>query len=297
MIEFKPITLEERKKITSYTLLRAPRDCDFSFPNLCAWQFSNNSSYAEIDGFLVIRFRMEDDRLIYLLPIGEGNLVRVITLLEENARKEGQPFRLQGVYPDLKNLLEKYFPTLFEYSVYRDFADYLYFRKDLAELKGKNYQPKRNHVNKFRKEYNYRYTPLTPDMLPQCLDFESKWCKDHDYMEHPGMKDERRALTFEIHHYEALQLSGGAIWVDDEMAAFTFGAPINTDTFDIHVEKANIRLDGVYSMINKEFASRLPEQYVYINREEDLGVPGLRQSKLSYHPAILLEKCIATKNF
>lgn len=296
MIEFKPITLEDKALITSYTLSYAPRDCDFSFPNLCAWHFSNESSFAEIENCLVIRFRTEDNRLVFLMPIGPGNFRHVVELLEKEAHSEGQPLRLQGNYPEIREKLEKYYPTLFEYTLHREYADYIYLRSDLVELKGKHYQPKRNHVNKFTKEYPYRYTPLSPEMLPQCLEFESRWCMTHDYAEQESLKEERRALTYDIRHYETLGLTGGAIWIENELVAFTFGSPINQDTFDIHVEKANIQIDGAYSIINKEFAAHLPEQYTYINREEDLGVPGLRQAKQSYHPVCLLEKCIAIKN-
>lgn len=295
MTGFTPITLQDKPLITSYTSVYAPRDCDFSFFNLCAWHFSNESSFAEIGNSLVIRFRTKDNRLIYLMPIGAGNLTEILPLLEEEAAAEGQPLRLQGDYPRMRTELEKYYPTLFEYTVHREYADYVYRRSDLTGLKGKNYQPKRNHINKFLKEYDYTYTPLTPDMLPLCLEFESKWCMEHDYMEQESLKEERKALTFGIRHYEILGLSGGAIWVDGEMAAFTFGSPINNETFDINAEKANIRIDGAYSMINKEFAAHLPEQYIYIDREEDLGIPGLRQAKLSYHPIFLTEKCIAIK--
>lgn len=295
MISFKPITLEDKEIITSYTIPFAPRDCDFSISNLYGWHFSNDSSYAIINNFLVIRFRPEDDRQIYLMPIGSGDIRPVIRLLEEDAQQEGQPLRLQGEYTAMQETLEKDFPALFLYQRYRDFYDYLYLRKDLAELKGKNYQPKRNHVNKFKKEYAYRYTPLTPEMLPQCLEFETRWCLEHDQSNRESLRQERRALTFCLRHYEELGLTGGAIWVGDEMAAFTFGAPVNRDTFDVNVEKANIHMDGAYSLINQEFAGHLPEQYIYLNREEDLGVAGLRQSKLSYHPAVLYEKCIATR--
>lgn len=296
MISFKPILPQEKAVITSYTYPFGAPDFDLSISNLCCWHFINNCSYAEIEGFLVIRFRMEDERLIYLMPVGKGNLVQVISLLEKEAEAEGQPLRLQGVYSEMSPLLEKHFPTLFQYDFYRNYFDYIYLKKDLVELKGKNYQPKRNHVNKFTKEYSYRYTPLTPDILPQCLEFESHWCLEHDYLEQNGLKDERRALTYAIHHYEELGLTGGAIWVGNEMVAFTFGCPINCNTFDVQFEKANIHIDGAYSIINKEFAAHLPDQYIYLNREEDLGIPGLRKAKLSYHPTVLLEKCIATKN-
>ena len=109
------------------------------------------------------------------------------------------------------------------------------------------------------------------------------------------MSDERRSLTYALHHAEELDLTGGAIRVEGKIVAFSFGAPINHDTFGVHVEKADVSYEGAYTVINQEFSAHLPEQYTYVNREEDLGIPGLRQAKLSYQPAILLEKGAAIK--
>ncbi|MDE5639254.1 MAG: phosphatidylglycerol lysyltransferase domain-containing protein, partial [Odoribacter sp.] len=248
-----------------------------------------------LDDYLVIRFKLEDQRTLYLMPTGKGNILPVIETLAEEAAREHQPLLLQGVYSEMQATLEKNFPTLFEYTSHRDYYDYIYLRKDLAELKGKNYQPKRNHVNKFKKEYKYEYLPLTADILPDCLDFELRWCMEHDCLQKESLQKERQALTYAVQHYEELGLYGGAITVKGEIVAFTFGFPVTPDTFDVQFEKANIHIDGAYSIINQEFARHLPETYIYVNREEDLGMPGLRQAKLSYHPAILLEKCIATQ--
>lgn len=294
MLHFKDISPDDKEIITSFTFPHASRDCDLSFGNLCSWHFSNQSSYTVIGEYLVIRFRLEGDRILYLMPTGTGDIAPVIETLEEEVDRENRPLLLQGVYGEMRETLEKAFPNRFEYTLHRDYFDYIYLRKDLSELKGKNYQPKRNHVNKFKKEYEYEYLPLTAGLLPACLDFESRWCRDHETQQQ-GLQDERRALAYAVEHYDELGLCGGAIAVKGEMAAFTFGFPLTHDTFDVQFEKANIRIDGAYSIINQEFARRLPEQYVYVNREEDLGIPGLRQAKLSYHPAILLQKCIATK--
>ena len=101
--------------------------------------------------------------------------------------------------------------------------------------------------------------------------------------------------SYALHHFDSLGLIGGGLRVDNEIIAFSFGAPINHNTFGVHVEKADVNFDGAYTVINQEFASHLPEQYTYVNREEDLGIPGLRQAKLSYQPTILLEKSAAIK--
>ena len=96
-----------------------------------------------------------------------------------------------------------------------------------------------------------------------------------------------------LRHREELGLLTGALRVDGKIIAFTFGSSINQDTFDIHVEKADISYEGAFAMINREFAKRIPEQYTYINREEDLGLEGLRKSKLSYKPELMLIKDVA----
>ena len=150
-----------------------------------------------------------------------------------------------------------------------------YLREDLATLRGKKYQSKRNHINNFKKQYSYEYVPITPDIVPQCLKLECKWYKanngDNDEEE---LNDERRSLTYALHHFDSLSLIGGALRVDNEIIAFSFGAPINHNTFGVHVEKADVNFDGAYTVINQEFASHLPEQYTYVNREEDLAYRG-----------------------
>ena len=180
-----------------------------------------------------------------------------------------------------------------QFTADRDYADYVYLRSDLATLSGKKFQAKRNHINKFKKTYNYEYTPITADRIRECLDLEAEWCKVNNCDQHEGTGNERRALIYALHNFDALGLTGGILHVEGKIAAFTFGMPINQDTFGVHVEKADTRIDGAYAMINYEFANHIPEQYIYINREEDLGIEGLRKAKLSYQPAIILEKYVA----
>ncbi len=295
MTEFKPITIHDKELITSYLLPTQEQDCDLSFANLCSWHFLTEASYAIFDRQLVIRFLHPEGFHEYFMPVGGDNLIPLVHQLEEFARAEQAPLCLRGSLPQLQTKLEQSFPTLFEYHTDRDYFDYIYLRQDLAELKGKHYQPKRNHVNKFNKEYQSVYEPLTPEVVPECLQFESQWCMKHGYIENENIKNERRALTFALHHFEDLNLHGAIIRIEGKIVAFTFGAPISSDTFGVHYEKADITIDGVYSAINQYFASHLPEHYIYLNREEDLGIPGLRQAKLSYHPAILLEKARAFK--
>lgn len=295
MIEFKPIKIKDKDIITSFTRVSDYQNCDFSFANMCSWRFLYDSEYAVAEDFLLIRFRIEEGRFAYMIPVGKGNLKFAVDLLEKDSYRHGHPLCMLGITPDAQEKLEKELPGEFKYIPERDYFDYIYLREDLAELKGKKFQSKRNHINKFRKEYSFEYVPITPDLVPRCLELEARWCLENDCEEKTDLMNERRSLTFALHHFDALGLLGGAIRINGEIAAFTFGSPINHNTFGVHVEKADTDIDGIYAVINREFASRIPEKYTYINREEDLGIPGLRQAKQSYHPVILLEKNAAIK--
>lgn len=292
MISFKDIELSDRELITRYTQNSPRRNCDLSFSNLCSWRFLYNTQFAILDGYLLLKFWAEEE-LVYMMPIGNGDLKKVLETLIEDAHQEGKPFCLLGICSGMCSELETFMPGKFQFTADRDYADYLYLRTDLATLSGKKLQAKRNHVNKFKRTYNYEYTPITPDRIQECLELEAIWCKANNCDQHEGTGNERRALVYALHHFDELGLMGGILHVDDKIVAFTFGMPINQDTFGVHVEKADTSIDGAYAMINHEFAKHIPEQYIYINREEDLGIEGLRKAKLSYQPAIILDKYMA----
>jgi hypothetical protein len=297
MLKFNPITIKDKEAITAYTRSGAFLNCDFAFSNMCSWRFLYDSEYAIDDDFLFIRFflgKIGNQRHAYMFPIGTGDVRQAIEKIEKDADDHNHSLRILGITPDGKKKIENLMPDKFTFTAERNYFDYIYLHEDLRTLKGKKYQPKRNHINKFKKNYAYKYTPITPDMIPECLHLEQKWMQaNHTEKDADSLTFENRSMVFALNHFDALDLTGGAIFVENEMVAFTYGSPINRFTFGIHVEKADIRYEGIFSVINQEFASRLPEQYLYINREEDLGLPGLRQSKLSYHPVILLEKNMA----
>ena len=292
MITFKDIEISDRELITSYTLHTPRRNCDLSFSNLCSWRFLYHTQFAISDGYLLLRFWAEGE-LVYMMPIGQGDLGKVLEALIQDAHQEKAPFCLLGICADMCADLESLMPGRFQFTADRDYADYIYLRSSLATLAGKKLQPKRNHVNKFKRTHQYTYTPITRDRIAECLELEAIWCKANDCDQQEGTGNERRALAYALHHFDELGLTGGILHADGRIAAFTFGMPINQDTFGVHVEKADTSIEGAYAMINYEFANRIPEQYTYVNREEDLGIEGLRKAKLSYQPAIVLDKYMA----
>ena len=170
----------------------------------------------------------------------------------------------------------------------RDQYDYIYLRTDLASLHGKKLNAKRNHVNRFRAEHpDFIYRPLTPTLFDDCRRLMAVW-QEEKTDDSVTIDAERQVMETVFANWEALEMVGGSIFVEGRMVAFTYGAAVTTDTFDICVEKADRHVEGAFSIINQQFAEHLPEQYIYLNREEDMSIPGLRQSKLSYHPETLL---------
>lgn len=241
MISFKDIELKDKELITSYTQQSPRRNCDLSFSNLCSWRFLYDTQFAVQDGFLVLKF-WAGEKLVYMMPVGSGDLKKVLEDMIEDANLEGERFCMLGVCTGMRADLEAIMPDKIHFEADRDYADYLYLRTVLATLAGKKFQAKRNHLNKFRRTYtNYEYVPLTSDRIQECLDLEAEWCKVNNCDQHEGTGNERRALIYALHNFDALGLTGGILHVDGKIVAFTFGMPINQDTFGVHLPKDHLQ--------------------------------------------------------
>lgn len=172
----------------------------------------------------------------------------------------------------------------------RDNSDYLYKTGDLISLQGKKYDGKRNHINKFRKLYTYEYVPLESTFLDECARIMEQWCADKDCECVNGEYCERKANLELLENFGALDYKGALIKVDGAYEAFTAGEMLNENTAVIHVEKARSSIKGLYTLINQQFAEKEWSGTTYINREQDLGLGGMRKAKLSYHPVRLIDK-------
>ncbi|MEG1186475.1 MAG: phosphatidylglycerol lysyltransferase domain-containing protein [Bacteroidales bacterium] len=293
MLHFKRITLADKKAIQQITLSSKRRNCDLSFANLYSWNFLYQTEYAIASDVLFMRFRA-DDKWMYMLPVADRMTIEILNLLAEDAQCNKSPLVIAGVCEDIIPEIESLMPGYFTFTADRDYADYIYRTEDLLMLSGKKYQSKRNHINQFKNRYpDYKYCALAPEHISDCLNLEEKWCLTHDATHLRALQAERISMSRCLNHLADLDIHGGVLLVDNRIVAFTYGVPINDEVFDVCIEKADASFEGVYAMINHEFISHLPAQYRWINREEDLGIEGLRQSKLSYHPAFLVEKYIA----
>lgn len=302
MLKFRNITTADIQTFWEYTLGSSQQNCDFSVANLCGWQFLYNTQWAESDGWLFVRFQIEG-RLAYTFPLRKtvaagGNnasdLRQAILEAYADSLLMGQPFTMLCTGDEAEKAIADAVPVQLQTQCSPDLCDYIYTSGKLQSLAGKKLQSKRNHTNRFRSLYpGYQYVSLSGDTAMQCLELERRWVssKNPDADNSMSAYDaEYRYMTFALSNWRSLGLTGGAIYVDGTMVAFTFGCPINGDTFDVCIEKADTSYEGAFSIINQEFVRHLPSQYTYINREEDLGNPGLRQAKSSYHPDIRLCK-------
>lgn len=291
MITFTKVSLEHRSIIQQYTLESPYSNCDYSFANLYNWREYYDTCFAIHKEMLIIRFEpKEGGRPACLMPIGNGSLEEVLTDLNQHFRDNGHTLTLMAVTDEGVELLRRTCCDHIHLVSDRSYTDYIYLREKLVTLSGKKLQSKRNHINRFKSQYpNYTYEELSRDNAAECFALEERWYATQDeYSE--DVIAEKAMVQRALNHFEEIGMKGGVIRVEGTVVAFTMGMPINDNTFGINIEKADTNYDGAFTIINQEFASRIPEQYTYINREEDLGIEGLRQAKLSYKPEILLNK-------
>ena len=151
-------------------------------------------------------------------------------------------------------------------------------------------------MNYFLKNYEYEYREMTSDMADDAMEFIAEFNAKKNIPPHEMelLKMEERAMKDVFENIEAAKYTAGAIYMNGKIEALSVGGIINSNTMGVHIEKANTDYRGLYQIINMEFCKHLPKSIKYVNREEDMGLPGLRKAKLSYKPIKLVEKYIAT---
>lgn len=257
------------------------------------WRNSYSIQWAAEDGFLFVTASWEGTDYA-LQPFGPSDrLIEAIDKLEIHFADAGKRFMLHGVESGTSVLLDKLKPGYFNFKAERENFDYVYNAQDLINLSGRKYHGKKNHVNSFRRVYSaYQYLPLTAGLVDQCLATAEEWYqkKVENGDTDPSLAYEQQAIVDALSNFEYLGFAGGVIIINDRVEAFAFGEQINEDTAVIHVEKANPDIRGLYAVINQDFCAHSWSHMRYINREEDMGIDGLRQAKLSYHPARFTKK-------
>ena len=300
MIDFRTPQPSDKAWVDALLAQADYRGCDYNFTNLFVWSRAYGQEIAQVNGFLVTHLcgRMGCS---YMYPAGSGDLAAAIDILAREA--DERPLRLVCLTTRQMEELDRLMPGRFAYEADRDGFDYLYDIDRLADLTGKKLHAKRNHINRFMDNNpSWVYEEITPQTLPECLEMDQEWYRRsmvrEGAAEERDLGDEGIALRTAMDHYHALGLEGGLIRVYGEVVAFTMGDRLNSDTYDVHFEKAYGELQGAYAMINREFARWVRAKHPnvrYLNREDDMGVEGLRKAKESYYPDRMVEKYAATQ--
>ena len=291
MMPFKRLDPSDRQQYLSLFPAHREPGCEYSFANINLWGRQRVAFYND---FCVL-FSQFDRYTVYPFPVGKGDLKPILDAMILDARERGIPFRLTGMTSIECAEVEKLYPGKFHFHTDRDNFDYVYAIEDLAELTGKRYQSKRNFANRFRANHpDCQVLALDEDTVPAVLDMLDIWFDQRKQLD--PLADfhlEQIALNRAFARRQALGLEGLVLMEDGHCLAMTMGSFLSDNTFDIHFEKALDIADGAYAAINQGFAACLREKYPslrWLNREDDLGLEGLRKAKLSYNPDHMIEK-------
>ncbi len=289
MLEFREIQLEDKQWIDDLLKKSDFMGCEYSFANNLAWRRQNDSQICRYKDFYIVKSGKE--KPVFTFPAGCGDYKDVLLKIKEYAGKYDDRAVIWNASEEQAELINEIFEGKTEVICDEAQYDYIYLSRELIELKGKKFHSKKNHLNAFRK-YNWSFEELTEKDFDECIVFCAKDYTEKSREENKSAVSEQFAIHTYFMNYDKLGLKGGILRVDGKIAAVSIGERLNTETFVVHIEKADTSLRGAYTAVCNEFARRFANDFKYINREEDLGIEGLRKSKRSYNPIFLLKKDI-----
>ena len=294
MIEFHPIALKDREVFDAAYHRCRHEGSESSFTNLFIWRKPLDIVWARVGGAVCVVVR--NDGPVYALHPCAADTKDIVAAADSLAgwfRAQNLHVYIKGLEQSVAELLGEAFPG---WSIEHDRCedDYIYSVRELIELKGRKFEAKRHHIRTFLKNNpEYFYEKMTPANALECLPVARQWLvrqQSDDRILQAEMFAEEQALT----QFDELNLSGGIIRINGEIKAFTVGEALCEDTAVIHIEKADQEVVGLYQMINREYLAHAWPQMAFVNREEDMGIPGLRSAKLSYRPVRMVEKYSAS---
>ena len=301
MLELNDITLDKKELIDGFLKRRKSRNSEFSFSYLYMWRKSYDMKYAITDDMLCILPKHTGGPRSASFPIGFENpdgtsrsIKKFVETLLEYFKESGEEPLIHLYDESTMELLVKEFPDTFIITEDRNNFDYVYRVDELTKLSGKKFHSKKNHINKFKKMYpDWEYCRLSPENNGECMALFDEWQTDKGW-EAESIGEEREALCEFLNNRDTLGYIGGGIRIGGRLVAFSFGEALGTDTAVIHFEHVDPNCEGAFAIINQQFLEHEWQNYTYVNREEDMGIPGMRKAKESYHPAFMIKKYVAT---
>lgn len=285
MLNLKEITLDDKEIFSKY--IGKSENSTLSFTTLYIWSFDGRIKYDIVDGCLIVVFCGKKG-CVCTYPYGDGD--KVSALKKAYSFMQKPTFVLMS--EEEANELDKIFPDEFEIFSDENNADYVYLTEELINLKGNKFSQKRNHLNAFLKNYEYTYERLTIDDIDEIKELFFKWESgqtNHD------TGDSRKATLLFLDNIDKLSVTCAGLRVDGKLVAFTGGEAITNDMAHVPMEFADTEYRGAFNVINRDFCKNEWSCYKYINREEDMGVEGMRYAKRAYNPVKMIEKYKAVR--
>jgi len=286
ILDLEQLDLSHRRKVTSFFRRFPPQISEFTFTNLYVWRGLRPTYVAEVDGSLLFVEENDGERKLLGPPVGGLAPEELPGLLSELGingadRLDGAAARsLAGAGVAVKED--------------RDNADYVYLREEMARLEGRRFHRKKNMVNHCLSAYNCQYVEITPEIADEVMAMQERWGAQRACPENRELCAEHNAIREALTHLDKFGLLGGAVRIDGRIQAFTLGEALNDNTAVIHFEKAMTEFQGLYQVINKWFCEFALGDFEFVNREQDLGIRGLRKAKKSYHPHHMVKKFAAS---
>lgn len=295
MLEFREITLEDQDWITELLGYSDYMGCEYSFANNMAWRRLYQSTICRFQDFYINKSE-DKDGFYFTFPAGRGDITEAVYAMREYANAHGRPLVLIGVTEPVLAVMQEKFPDAFTATLPEESADYIYLAEDLRTLAGRKYHQKRNHLKRFQ-AYGAVYAPLTQADFDDCIVFSSQQYAEKGGIDDFSSQNEQFAIHTFFSNFDRFGLMGATLRVDGKLVAFSIAEKLNSNTLCVHIEKADVSFEGAYAAINNTLVLHAAgEEILYVNREEDLGIPGLRKAKQSYHPTFMLQKYRLVQN-
>lgn len=297
MLEWSIPEAEDEDWINSCIAVSGTMASDASFANIYLLRNKYSTKISRYKDFIIRKYSGKGARCGYTFPLGKGDVAKALAEIEKDAKECGERLQFAFVTEEQKEVIENAMPARFCYSSDAGDSDYIYLRSELASLSGKAFHKKKNHFSKFVRTYpDYKYYEIGACNIYDAQKVADAWYYEHLRDEDASQLAEYKAIKEALDNFEELGLIGGIIYVNDSPCAMTIASKINENTVDVHFEKAvgEYALNGGYAAINKLFSEKL-DGVTWLNREEDIGIEGLRKAKLSYRPKIMLKKYSAVE--